>query len=111
MLRGKLRGLLHWSSAGTNASVSQIGHGSQRARRCRSISRPAVDLEVEVLAAIGSHVVDEEKLEKEQQEEMYGICEDIGTSDDEDFEITVNSYPPRSLIADPLGGSAKPVRL
>ena len=49
------------------------------------VAEASVDLEVEVLAAIGSHVVDEEKLEKEQQEQMYGICEDSG-SDDEDIE-------------------------
>ena len=57
----------------------------------QDVAEASVDLEVEVLAAIGSHVVDEEKLEKEQQEDMYGICEDSG-SDDEDIEITVNSY-------------------
>ena len=55
------------------------------------VAEASVDLEVEVLAAIGSHVVDEEKLEKELQEEMYGICEGSG-SDEEDFEISVNSY-------------------
>ena len=83
------RSVLHWSSAGT--ILMQACPRLDTEAKEQDVAEASVDLEVEVLAAIGSHVVDEEKLEKEQQEQMYGICEDSG-SDDEDIEITVNSY-------------------
>ena len=44
------------------------------------VAEASIDLEVEVLAAIGSHVDDEEKLEKELEEETCGICKNSGTA-------------------------------
>ena len=56
------------------------------------VAEASVDLEVEVLAAIGSHVDDEEKLEKELEEETCGICKNSGSDDDDLIVIAHDSY-------------------
>ena len=56
------------------------------------VAEASVDLEVEVLAAIGSHVDDEEKLEKELEEETCGICKNSGSDDDDLIVIAADSY-------------------